>query len=84
MRKNKVSFQWAFKKFILPRIRVVSLGLLFILIKSISGLVLPFASKNLIDEVIPSKDIQELTNLLIVVCVALLFQSVSSFSLTRL
>ncbi|MFL2611532.1 MAG: ABC transporter ATP-binding protein [Flavobacteriaceae bacterium] len=84
MRKNKVSFQWAFKEFILPRIRVVSLGLLLILIKSLSGLVLPYASKNLIDEVIPSKDTQALIYLLIVVCISLLLQSISSFSLTRL
>ena len=84
MRTNKVSLHWAFKEFILPRIRIVSFGLFLILIRSLSGLVLPYASKNLIDEVIPSKDIQALTNLLIVVCVALLFQSVSSFSLTRL
>jgi subfamily B ATP-binding cassette protein MsbA len=46
--------------------------------------VLPYASKALIDEVIPSKDIYSLTYLLIAVGVALLFQSVSSFSLTRL
>ena len=84
MRKNKVSFQWAFKEFILPRRRVVSFGLLLILIKSLSGLVLPYASKNLIDEVIPSKDTQALTYLLIVVCISLLLQSISSFSLTRL
>ena len=84
MTTNKVSFRWAFKEFIWPRIRIVSFGLFLILIRSLSGLVLPYASKNLIDEVIPSKDIQELTNLLVVVCVALLFQSVSSFSLTRL
>ena len=84
MRKNKVSFQWAFKEFILPRRRVVSFGLLLILIKSLSGLVLPYASKYLIDEVIPSKDTQALTYLLIVVCISLLLQSISSFSLTRL
>ena len=84
MRTNKVSLRWAFNQFLLPRIRIVSFGLFLILIRSLSGLVLPYASKNLIDEVIPSKDIQALTNLLIVVCVALLFQSVSSFSLTRL
>ena len=84
MRKNKVSFRWAFKEFIRPRIRIISFGLILILIKSLSGLVLPYASKNLIDEVIPSKDTQALTYLLIVVCTALLFQSVSSFSLTRL
>ena len=84
MRKNKVSFRWAFKEFIWPRGRILAIGLFLILIRSLSSLVLPYASKNLIDEVIPSKDIQALTNLLIVVCVALLFQSVSSFSLTRL
>tara|TARA_B100001094_G_scaffold284422_1_gene297900 strand:- start:138 stop:1874 length:1737 start_codon:yes stop_codon:yes gene_type:complete len=84
MRKNQVSFQWAFKQFILPRIKIVSFGLLLILIRSLSGLVLPYASKNLIDEVIPSKDTQALTYLLIVVCISLLLQSISSFSLTRI
>ena len=84
MIKNKVSFSWALREFIWPRIGIVSFGLFLILIRSLSGLVLPYASKNLIDEVIPSKDLQALTNLLIVVCIALLFQSVSSFSLTRL
>ncbi len=84
MRKNKVSFRWAFKEFIWPRGRILAFGLFLISIRSLSSLVLPYASKNLIDEVIPSKDIQALINLLIVVCVALLFQSVSSFSLTRL
>ncbi|MDA9327099.1 ABC transporter ATP-binding protein/permease [Flavobacteriaceae bacterium] len=84
MSKKKVSFRWAFKEFIWPRRKIVSLGLFLILVRSLSGLVLPYASKNLIDEVIPSKDIEALTYLLIVVCIALLFQSVSSFSLTRL
>ncbi len=84
MSKKKVSFRWAFKEFIWPRRKIVSLGLFLILVRSLSGLVLPYASKNLIDEVIPSKDIDALTYLLIVVCIALLFQSISSFSLTRL
>ena len=79
-----MSFRWAFKEFIWPRRKIVSLGLFLILVRSLSGLVLPYASKALIDEVIPSKDTDELTYLLVVVCVSLLFQSVSSFSLTRL
>ena len=83
-KKNQVSFQWAFKQFILPRIKIVSFGLLLILIKSLSGLVLPYASKYLIDDVIPSKDTQALTYLLILVCFSLLLQSISSFSLTRI
>ena len=84
MSKNKVSFRWAFKEFIWPRRKIVSFGLFLILVRSLSGLVLPYASKTLIDEVIPSKDIQALILLLIVVCTALLFQSISSFSLTRI
>tara|TARA_S200000501_G_scaffold320651_1_gene315666 strand:+ start:839 stop:2575 length:1737 start_codon:yes stop_codon:yes gene_type:complete len=84
MKKNKVSFYWAFKEYIKPRIIIISFGLFLILIRSLSGLVLPYASKNLIDEVIPSKDTKALTYLLILVCTSLLFQSVSSFSLTRL
>ena len=84
MSKNKVSFRWAFKEFIWPRRKIVSFGLFLILVRSLSGLVLPYASKTLIDEVIPSKDTEALTLLLIVVCTALLFQSISSFSLTRI
>lgn len=84
MSKNKVSFRWAFKEFIWPRRKIVSLGLFLILVRSLSGLVLPYASKTLIDEVIPSKDTDALIYLLVIVCTALLFQSISSFSLTRL
>jgi subfamily B ATP-binding cassette protein MsbA len=84
MNKNKVSFRWAFKEFIWPRRKIVFLGLFLIIIRSLSGLVLPYSSKNLIDEVIPSKDTNALTLLLIVVCSALVFQSISAFSLTRL
>ena len=81
--KKKVSFTWAFKEYIWPRRGVVSFGLVLIIFRSISGLVLPYASKNLIDEVIPSKDTDALMVLLFIVCSALLFQSISSFSLTR-
>ena len=84
MKKNKVSFYWAFKEFIWPRKKIVSLGIFLIILKSIAGLVLPYASKNLIDDVIPSQDMKALTTLLIVVCFAILIQAVSSFSLTRL
>ena len=84
MSKKKVSFNWAFKEFIWPRRKVVSFGLVLIIFRSISGLILPYASKTLIDEVIPSKDTDSLFLLLIIVCSALLFQSISSFSLTRI
>ncbi len=84
MSKNKVSFYWAVKEFIWPRKKIVLLGIVLIIIRSLAGLVLPYASKNLIDDVIPSQDVQALTTLLIIVCVSILIQAVSSFSLTRL
>ena len=83
-KKQKVSFAWAFKEFIWPRKNIVLLGLFLIILRSLSGLVLPYASKNLIDDVIPSKDMQALTTLLIFVCSAILIQAITSFSLTRL
>jgi subfamily B ATP-binding cassette protein MsbA len=84
MTKKKVSFSWAFKEFIWPRKNILFVGLILIIIRSLSGLVLPYASKNLIDDVIPSGDTKALTTLLIIVCVAILIQAVTSFSLTRL
>ena len=84
MSKNKVSFYWAFKEFIWPRKKIVFVGIILIIIRSLAGLVLPYASKNLIDDVIPAQDVKALITLLIVVCIAILFQAVSSFSLTRL
>ncbi len=84
MKNNKVNLKWAFKEFIWPRRKIVTIGLFLIIVRSVSGLVLPYASKSLIDEVIPSKNINDLYFLLGVVCFALLLQSFSSFSLTRL
>ncbi|MBL4746236.1 MAG: ABC transporter ATP-binding protein [Flavobacteriaceae bacterium] len=84
MDKNKVSFTWAFKEFIWPRRKILFLGLFLIIIRSLAGLVLPLASKVLIDEVIPSKDLQPLINLIVFVCVAILIQALSSFAITRL
>ena len=84
MSKKNVSFAWAAKEFIWPRRRIILFGLILIIFRSLSGLVLPYASKNLIDDVIPSKDMQALTTLLIIVSGAILIQAVTSFSLTRL
>ncbi len=49
-----------------------------------AGLVLPYATKNLIDEIIPSKDMRSLTILLVIVVISIIIQALSSFSLTRL
>ncbi len=84
MSKKNVSFSWAFKEFIWPRKKIISIGLILIIIRSLSGLVLPYASKNLLDVVVPSGDIHALWILIVVVCASLLVQAVSSYSLTKL
>lgn len=84
MSKKKVSFYWAFKEFIWPRKKIVLFGLVLIILKSLAGLVLPYATKNLIDDIIPSKDMRALTILLIIVSISILIQAMTSFSLTRL
>jgi subfamily B ATP-binding cassette protein MsbA len=84
MNKKNVSFVWAFKEFIWPRKKIIFTGLFLIIIKSLSGLVAPYASKNLIDDVIPSQNMESLTTLLLFVCGAILLQSITSFLLTKL
>ena len=84
MSEKRTSFSWAFKEFIWPRKKIIGIGLFLIIIRSLSGLILPYASISLIDDVIPNKDMALLTTLLIVVCASLVVQSVTSFSLTKL
>ncbi len=84
MTREKVSFAWAFREFIWPRKKIVLIGLVLIIFRSLSGLVLPYESKRLIDDVIPSNDMDALLMLLGVVCASILIQAITSFSLTRL
>ena len=83
-KKKKVSLSWALKEFVWPRRSSLSLGLLLIILRSSSGLVAPYSSKILLDEVVPNKNLELLANLLIVVCLALIIQAASSYALTRL
>lgn len=84
MSHEKVSYAWAFRAFIWPRKKIIFFGLFLILVRSLSGLVLPYASQNLIDVIIPAKDGIGLIYLLLAVVGAITLQAVSSFSLTRL
>jgi len=84
MSKNKVSFGWAFKEFIWPRRKIVFIGLVLIILKSLAGLIIPLQTKTLIDEVVPNQNLEGLYTLLIIVVAALLIQAVTSFLLTRL
>ncbi len=81
--KPKVTMKQAFKTIIWPRRRLVLIGLLLIIIRSLSGFVLPMQSKVLLDEVVPNKDYNQLYTLILIVIAAISVQAITSFLLTK-
>lgn len=81
---QNVSIGEVFKTIIWPRKKYLSIGLFLIIISRIAGLVLPGASKYLIDDVIPNGDSTMLKWLIGAVVVAITIQSVTSFALTQI
>ena len=78
------SIRHALTDIIWPRRGLLLVGFLLIVVNRLAGLVLPGASKYLIDDVIGGQDIPLLNVLLLAVGGAVLAQAVSSFLLTRL
>ena len=81
--KPKVTLKQAFKTIIWPRRNIVFLGLILIIIRSLSGFVLPMQSQKLMDEVIPGKDYSQLYSLIFIVIGAISIQAITSFLLTK-
>jgi ABC-type multidrug transport system fused ATPase/permease subunit len=69
---------------ILPRRGLLLLGLGLMVINRLSGLVLPYSTRFLIDDVLGKKQVQLLTPLVLTVLAATLVQGVTSFTLTQL
>ncbi|MEC3908558.1 ABC transporter ATP-binding protein [Tamlana sp. 2201CG12-4] len=82
--RPKVTMVKAFKTIIWPKRNLVFIGLVLIVIRSLAGLVLPWQSKVLLDDVVPSKDASQLFSLIAIVLTAILIQAITSFSLTRI
>ncbi|WP_299052321.1 ABC transporter ATP-binding protein [uncultured Polaribacter sp.] len=82
-RKPKVTLKQAFKTIIWPRRNLVFIGLILIIIRSLSGFVLPLQSKVLLDEVVPNKDFNQLYTLILIVIGAISVQAITSFLLTK-
>ncbi|AXT54846.1 ABC transporter ATP-binding protein [Aquimarina sp. MMG015] len=82
-KKPKVTILQAFKTIIWPRRGLVFIGLILIFFNRVAGLILPWKSKTLLDDVVPSKDMGQLYELLIIVGSAILIQATTSFLLTR-
>ena len=85
MSKNKnITFIWAVRNIIWPRRKTILTGFILIIFSRLASLILPGASKYLIDDVIKNSDIEMLKTLLIVVVIAITVQAITSFLLTRI
>lgn len=82
--KSKVTIGQVFKTIIWPRKNILLVGLVLIIISRLASLVLPGASKYLMDDVIGKGNIEMLKILLIVVGASIIVQAVTSFLLTKL
>ncbi|SMD44572.1 ATP-binding cassette, subfamily B, MsbA [Aquiflexum balticum DSM 16537] len=83
-KESRVTMASAFKTIIWPRRKHLFLGLFLIIISRLSGLVLPGASKLLIDNVIPSNDLELLKWLVLGVVAAITIQATTSYALTQI
>jgi ABC-type bacteriocin/lantibiotic exporter with double-glycine peptidase domain len=81
---SRASLRKVFRELVWPRRGILLVGLVLIIINRMAGLVLPGSTKVLIDDVIANQDYNMLKWLLIVVSIALVVQTVSSFSLTQI
>ena len=82
--ERKVTMRQVFQTIIWPRRKHLFLGLFLIVISRLAGLVLPGASKYLVDDVIPSNDLNMLKWLILAVVGSIIIQSVTSYSLTQI
>ncbi|MEO8051844.1 MAG: ABC transporter ATP-binding protein [Acidobacteriota bacterium] len=69
---------------ILPRRKLLALGLALMIINRLSGMVLPYSTRFLVDNVVGKHQIALLTPLVLTVLGATLVQGITSFTLTQL
>lgn len=84
MSKSKVTIGHVFKTIIWPRRKTVGIGLILIIFSRLASLILPGATKYLMDDVVANGDLEMLKNLLVVVFAAIVVQASTSFLLTRI
>ena len=84
MPKSKVTISHVFKTIIWPRKTLLLFGLVLIVVSRLSSLVLPAATKYLMDDVIAKGNLELLKVLLMAVTGAIVVQSITSYMLTKL
>ncbi len=84
MKKSKVTIGHVFRTIVWPRRKIILVGLILIVISRLAGLVLPYASKFLIDDVITKNDILMLKYVLAGIVASIVIQAITSFMLTKI
>ncbi len=84
MSKSKVTIGHVFKTIVWPRRNILAVGLVLIIISRLASLVLPGASKYLMDDVVEKGDLHILKLIFIAVTAAIVIQSITSFLLTKI
>ncbi|MFY8036290.1 MAG: ABC transporter ATP-binding protein [Cyclobacteriaceae bacterium] len=82
--KNKVTIGHVFKTIVWPRRKLLFIGLILIFIRSAAGIVPPWSTKSFLDDILVNHQMDKLPLLLIVVSIAILIQTVTSFLLTQI
>lgn len=82
--KSRITIAQVFKTIIWPRRKIIFVGLILIVVSRLAGLVLPGATKYLMDDVVVNKDLEMLKYLLVAVVAAIIIQAVTSFLLTKI
>lgn len=81
---SKTTLAKAFKTIIWPRRKYILIGLILIIISRAASLVLPGSSKILVDEIVPTGDLEMLKYLIFAVVGAIIVQAITSFALTQI
>lgn len=79
---KSVTLNSVFKSIIWPRRKLISIGLILIVISRLAGLYPALATKELLDQIVPNKDFQNLIELIVKVVLTIGIQAVTSYFLT--
>ncbi len=82
--KSKITIAHVFKTIIWPRKKLLSIGLILIIVNTLASLVLPYSTRIFIDDIIANSDLELLKKMLLVTSLAITVQAITSFLLTRL
>jgi ABC-type multidrug transport system fused ATPase/permease subunit len=82
--KQKVTIGHVFKTIIWPRKKLIFIGLILIVISRVASLVIPWATKYLIDDVMGNKDLYMLKVILGAILVSIIIQAITSYILTNI